>query len=143
MRISRESRIKRDATKKWAAPRPIGEPLDRVPHAPTVHRTVGAPLLILLNKKVFRVLRDAPKGSAFGIRRLLKKADENFPLALRGRLLICKVRTNYESRIKGGKEKMGRGAAQKKNPRVQGKILPLGLAVFSCLWYNQSIKLPR
>ena len=55
-----------------------GEPLARVPHAQTIHRIVWPPLLSFLTAKVFRVLRDAAKGSAFGIRKLLKKLEQNF-----------------------------------------------------------------
>ena len=49
----------------------IGEPLARVPRTPPE----------LLNDKGFRPLRRAAKGAAFGIRRLLKKAGENFACA--------------------------------------------------------------
>ena len=55
-----------------------GEPLARVPLAETIPRIVSAPFLSFLAAKVFRVLRDAAKGSAFGIRKLLKKLEQNF-----------------------------------------------------------------
>ena len=54
-----------------------GEPLDRVPHAKTIHRIVLAPLLIFKSQGISQSA-DCDQGSAFGIRRLLKKAGENF-----------------------------------------------------------------
>ena len=55
----------------------FGEPRDRVPHAKTIHRIVLAPLLIFKSQEISQST-DCDQGSAFGIRRLLKKAGENF-----------------------------------------------------------------
>ena len=55
------------------------EPLDRVPRAKTIHRIVLAPLLIFKSQEISQSA-DCDQGSAFGIRRLLKKAGENFTI---------------------------------------------------------------
>lgn len=62
---------------KWHKSGDGGEPLARVPHDKTIHRIVLSPLLSL-RSPAFRSLRGATKGAAFGIRRLWKKAGENF-----------------------------------------------------------------
>ena len=54
-----------------------GEPLDRVPHAKTIHRIVLAPLLIFKSQEISQSA-DCDQGFAFGNHRLLKKAGENF-----------------------------------------------------------------
>ena len=55
----------------------FGEPLDRVPHAKTIHRIVLAPLLIFKSQEISQSA-DCDQGFAFGNHRLLKKAGENF-----------------------------------------------------------------
>ena len=74
-----------------------GEPLARVPHAQTIHRIVWAPLLSFLTAKVFRVLRDAAKGSAFGIRKLLKKLEQNFYRLRHSRRKRCEERKTFHA----------------------------------------------
>ena len=67
--------------------RPIGEPLDRVPHAPTVHRTVRAPLLILIEQ--ISVSRPAGRAQRLCLWNPppFEKGGRKLSLALRGRLL--------------------------------------------------------
>ena len=55
-----------------------GHPSLGCPHEETVPRTVSSPPPELWDHQVFRFLRKTAKGSAFGIRKLLKKFDQNF-----------------------------------------------------------------
>ena len=62
-------------TQNWTF---FGKPLDRVPHAKTIHRIVLAPLLIFCEYKRFRTLRSATRASPLDPTSLWKGLTETF-----------------------------------------------------------------
>ena len=55
-----------------------GEPLDRVPHGQTVHRTIWPPLLIFFRIGISFSAENDQGRRPLESRHLLKKVDENF-----------------------------------------------------------------